>query len=94
MADLLRFFAFYISNLTLWGTITSQVFHVSCSNLLRMLLISSCRLSSIMAFYVQYWQRAIVKCALVFIISEPNYVVVFLRLSIHRQDFILQNLNK
>ena len=45
MADLLRFFDFYVNNLTLsW-----KVFHVSSSNLLCMLLISSSRTSSIMA---------------------------------------------
>ena len=47
MADLLRFFSFYINNLTLWAIYMKSFFHVSCSNLLCMLLISSSQTSSI-----------------------------------------------
>ena len=48
MVDLLRFLAFYVNN-DLVGAITWKVFHLSCSNLLCMLLISSSRTSSITA---------------------------------------------
>ena len=49
MADLLRFFAFYVNK------ITCKVFHVSSSNFLCMILISSSRTSAIMAAKKSKW---------------------------------------
>ena len=49
MADILRFFTFYVTNLTLWKRYLKKCFHVSSSTLSCMLLISCSRTSSIMA---------------------------------------------
>ena len=49
MADLLRFFTFYVNNLTLWARYLEKFFTLSFSNLLCMLLMTSSRTSAIMA---------------------------------------------